>query len=57
MSSLKKLLASEKITLIGGSTEEAPDAYKDIELIIKSQTALIKIEGKFQPRIVRMAKD
>jgi tRNA-splicing ligase RtcB len=57
VSSLKKLLQSEKITLIGGSTEEAPDAYKDIDLIMKSQTTLVNVEGKFHPRIVRMAKD
>lgn len=57
MSSLTKLLQSEKVTLIGGSPEEAPSAYKDIDLIMKSQSTLINIEGKFHPRIVRMAKD
>jgi tRNA-splicing ligase RtcB (3'-phosphate/5'-hydroxy nucleic acid ligase) len=57
MSSLKKMLQSEKVTLIGGSTEETPTAYKDIDLIMASQTTLVKIEGKFHPRIVRMAKD
>lgn len=57
MSSLKKLLQSEKVTLIGGSPEEAPGAYKDIESIMKSQTTLVNIEGKFHPRVVRMAKD
>lgn len=57
MSSLKKELQAEKVTLIGGSPEEAPGAYKDIELVMKSQTTLVKIEGKFHPRIVRMAKD
>jgi tRNA-splicing ligase RtcB len=57
VSSMKKLLQREKIILIGGSPEEAPDAYKDIELIMKSQTNLVNIEGKFHPRIVRMAKD
>jgi tRNA-splicing ligase RtcB len=57
VSSMKKLLQSEKITLLGGSTEEAPGAYKDIEMVMKSQTNLVNIEGKFHPRIVRMAKD
>jgi tRNA-splicing ligase RtcB len=56
-SSLKKELQSEKVILIGGSTEEAPTAYKEIELIMKSQTTLVNIEGKFHPRIVRMGKD
>jgi tRNA-splicing ligase RtcB (3'-phosphate/5'-hydroxy nucleic acid ligase) len=57
MSGLKKTLQREKITLIGGSTEEAPMAYKDIEMIIKSQNTLVNIEGRFYPKIVRMAKD
>jgi len=57
MSSLKKMLQAEKITLVGGSTEEAPGAYKDIDMVMKSQGNLVTIEGKFYPRIVRMAKD
>lgn len=57
MSALKKELESEKVTLIGGSTEEAPMAYKDINLVMGSQSTLVKVEGKFIPRIVRMAKD
>lgn len=57
MSSLKKVLQSEKVTLIGGSTEEAPSTYKDIEMVMKSQTTLVNVEGKFYPRIVRMNKD
>jgi tRNA-splicing ligase RtcB (3'-phosphate/5'-hydroxy nucleic acid ligase) len=57
VSALKKVLQSEKVILIGGSPEEAPLAYKDIELIMKSQTTLVNVEGKFYPRIVRMAKD
>jgi tRNA-splicing ligase RtcB len=56
-SSLSKLLQKENVTLIGGSPEEAPSAYKDIDLIMRSQTTLVNIEGKFHPRIVRMAKD
>lgn len=57
MSSLKKMLDRERVTLIGGSTEEAPPAYKDIDQVMKSQTTLVVIEGKFHPRVVRMAKD
>jgi tRNA-splicing ligase RtcB (3'-phosphate/5'-hydroxy nucleic acid ligase) len=57
MASLKKILQSEKVTLIGGSSEEAPSAYKDIEAVMKSQATLVNIEGIFHPRIVRMAKD
>ena len=57
MNSLKKVLQSEKVTLIGGSPEEAPLAYKDIELVMKSQTTLVNVEGKFYPRVVRMDQD
>lgn len=56
-SALKKVLESEKVTLIGGSAEEAPVAYKDIELVMGSQSTLVRVEGRFVPRIVRMAKD
>jgi tRNA-splicing ligase RtcB len=56
-SSLKKLVSAKNVTLIGGSTEESPNAYKDIELVMKSQTSLVETEGIFHPRIVRMAKD
>jgi tRNA-splicing ligase RtcB len=57
MGGMKKLLQAEKVTLIGGSPEEAPGAYKDIEAVMKSQGTLVEIEGKFHPKIVRMAKD
>jgi tRNA-splicing ligase RtcB (3'-phosphate/5'-hydroxy nucleic acid ligase) len=56
-SSLKKMLQSKKVMLIGGSPEEAPPAYKDIDVVMGSQTTLVNVEGKFHPRIIRMAKD
>jgi len=42
MGGMKKLLQSEKVTLIGGSPEEAPLAYKDIETIMKCQRTLVE---------------
>jgi len=57
MSALKKDLDQANVTLIGGSTEEAPIAYKDIDLVMASQATLVRVEGKFQPYVVRMAKD
>jgi tRNA-splicing ligase RtcB len=44
------------VKLIGGSVEEAPYAYKDIEAVMSCQDELVKIEGSFMPRIVRMNK-
>lgn len=56
-SALKKMLADHGVTLIGGSIEEAPLAYKDIDTIMKAQTELVEIHGKFMPAIVRMNKE
>jgi len=57
VSAMKKLLLNAGVTLIGGSVEENPLAYKDIEKVIKAQSELVDVQGKFIPRIVRMNKD
>lgn len=54
---LKKYLEEKNVTLIGGTTEEAPQAYKDINKVIESQKELVNIEGIIIPRIVRMNED
>lgn len=54
---LKKYLAENNVTLIGGTIEEAPQAYKDINKVIESQKELVNIEGKIIPRIVRMSEE
>lgn len=56
-SALKKLLQQQQVTLIGGSVEEMPLAYKDIERIMPAQESLVDIHGRFMPRIVRMNKE
>ena len=53
-SELKKTLKAANVTLIGGSVEEAPRAYKNIDTVMKAQAQLVEIQGKFMPRIVRM---
>lgn len=53
---LNKLLQEHKVKLIGGGLDEAPGAYKDIENVMKAQTALVDVVGKFYPKIVRMAE-
>ena len=55
-SELKKTLKQKGITLIGGGTEEAPMAYKNIDEVVASQAELVNIEGRFYPQIVRMDK-
>ena len=54
---LKKYLAEKNVTLIGGTTEEAPQAYKDINSVMESQKELANIEGTIIPRIVRMSEE
>lgn len=56
-SELKKVLNRNQVTLIGGGTDEAPIAYKDIDQVMESQKNLVDVIGKFQPRIVRMDKN
>nr|WP_294794994.1 RtcB family protein [uncultured Mucilaginibacter sp.] len=57
VSAMKKMLTHAGVTLIGGTVEENPLAYKDIETVIAAQTDLVDIQGKFYPRIVRMNKE
>jgi tRNA-splicing ligase RtcB len=51
---LKKELAAHGVKLIGGGLDEAPFAYKDINEVMQSQTALVDVLGKFYPVIVQM---
>jgi tRNA-splicing ligase RtcB len=56
-SEMRKTLGKHGVTLIGGGTDEAPLAYKDIEEVMKSQTDLVEVIGTFLPKIVRMDKN
>lgn len=57
VSDMKNMLANANVSLIGGTVEENPLAYKDIETVIAAQQELVTIQGKFFPRIVRMNKE
>lgn len=54
---LRKYLAEYGVTLIGGTTEEAPMAYKDIRAVMEAQKELVNIEGTIIPKIVRMSEE
>ncbi|HTI08212.1 MAG TPA: RtcB family protein [Puia sp.] len=56
-SALKKMLSDAGVTLIGGSVEENPLAYKDIEKVMDAQQELVEVQGRFLPKIVRMNKE
>ena len=57
VSGMNKMLANAGVTLLGGSVDENPQAYKDIEKVIHAQRELVEIQGRFMPRIARMSKD
>ncbi|HEX2845614.1 MAG TPA: RtcB family protein [Chitinophagaceae bacterium] len=51
---LKNELARHGVKLLGGGLDEAPFAYKDINLVMQSQKQLVDVVGKFTPKIVKM---
>ncbi len=57
VSGLRKILSDAGVTLIGGSVEENPLAYKDIERVMDAQQDLVTVLGRFLPNIVRMNKE
>jgi tRNA-splicing ligase RtcB len=54
---LREQLKTHGVTLIGGGTDEAPAAYKDIHSVMLAQSELVDVMAKFSPRLVRMADD
>lgn len=50
----KSYLAEKGVTLIGGSLDEAPQAYKNIDAVVGLQGDLVDLIGRFTPKIVRM---
>ncbi|HEU0136442.1 MAG TPA: RtcB family protein [Flavobacterium sp.] len=54
---MQRELREHKVDLIGAGRDEAPMAYKDINLVMASQKDLVDVVAKFTPRIVRMADD
>lgn len=56
-SEMRKHLRQMEVTLIGGGVDEAPRAYKNLEDVMENQKDLVKKEGKFYPKIVRMDKN
>lgn len=50
----KEELKKFGVKLLGGGLDESPFAYKDINVVMQSQTALVDIVGRFTPKIVKM---
>jgi tRNA-splicing ligase RtcB len=51
---LKATLQAHGVKLLGGGLDETPQAYKNIDEVMRSQRQLVDVVGKFTPRIVRM---
>lgn len=51
---MKEELKKHGVKLMGGGLDEAPFAYKNIELVMQSQQSLVDVVGKFTPKIVKM---
>lgn len=47
-------VAKYGVRLLGGGLDESPFAYKDIEVVMASQKALVDVVGRFTPKIVKM---
>ena len=54
---MKAMLKEKNVSLIGAGLDEAPMAYKDINMVMQAQEELVDIIARFKPRIVRMADD
>jgi tRNA-splicing ligase RtcB len=54
---LRDILQKHDVKLIGGGLDEAPFAYKDIDVVMQAQQNLVDVVGKFTPKIVRMCGD
>ena len=51
------MLKDHCVSLIGAGLDEAPMAYKNIDLVMAAQTNLVDVLAKFMPKLVRMADD
>jgi tRNA-splicing ligase RtcB len=54
---MRKQLKESGVTLIGGGTDEAPAAYKNIHQVMAAQQDLVEVQASFSPKMVRMADD
>jgi tRNA-splicing ligase RtcB (3'-phosphate/5'-hydroxy nucleic acid ligase) len=52
---IKDALEKAGVVLIGADIDEAPQVYKDINMVLAAQTALVSVLAKFSPKMVRMA--
>lgn len=51
---VKKLLAERGVQLLSAGLDEVPGVYKDIEAVMKAQSDLVEVLGRFNPKLVKM---
>ncbi|WMJ74059.1 RtcB family protein [Cytophagaceae bacterium ABcell3] len=56
-SAVRQHLLDAGVELIGSGLDEAPMAYKDINMVMEAQKDLVEVVGSFLPKIVRMCGD
>ena len=54
---MTNILKDHGVTLIGAGLDEAPMAYKNIEMVMAAQNDLVEVLARFTPKMVRMADD
>jgi tRNA-splicing ligase RtcB len=53
-SATRKLLAERGVELLSAGLDEVPGVYKDIDVVMAAQTDLVKVLGRFDPKLVKM---
>jgi tRNA-splicing ligase RtcB len=56
-SHLKPQLEAAGVELMSAGLDEGPHAYKDIHSVMAAQADLVRVLGKFSPRLVKMAPE
>lgn len=52
----QKVLAAKGVTLLSAGLDEVPSVYKDIEAVMADQADLVEVAARFDPRLVKMAR-
>lgn len=52
---MMEILQERGVRLLSGPLDESPEVYKDIEKVIASQTDLVDVLARFDPKLVKMA--
>ncbi len=54
---VKPILEAAGVQLLSAGIDENPGVYKDIHSVMKAQSDLVEVVGRFDPRIVKMADE